>query len=124
MVKMDGRKFDWIRKQLGLSKVELARRLGNLVKVSIGASGTAHQNLWPWRFSGCGTKIGWEDCSRKQANRKNKQCKNQEANRGIADRTKKSKFFVESVTHRYIIASKYPSPVLSERERGRNESAQ
>jgi len=25
---MDGRKFDWIRKQLGLSKVELARRLG------------------------------------------------------------------------------------------------
>ena len=28
MVKMDGRKFDWIRKQLGLSKVELARRLG------------------------------------------------------------------------------------------------
>ena len=28
MAKMDGRKFDWIRKQLGLSKVELARRLG------------------------------------------------------------------------------------------------
>jgi len=28
MVKMDGRKFDWIRKQLGLSKVELAKRLG------------------------------------------------------------------------------------------------
>jgi hypothetical protein len=26
--KMDGRKFDWIRKQLGLSKVELAKRLG------------------------------------------------------------------------------------------------
>jgi hypothetical protein len=25
---MDGRKFDWIRKQLGLSKVELARQLG------------------------------------------------------------------------------------------------
>jgi hypothetical protein len=25
---MDGRKFDWIRQQLGLSKVELARRLG------------------------------------------------------------------------------------------------
>jgi Helix-turn-helix len=25
---MDGRKFDWIRKQLGLSKVELAKRLG------------------------------------------------------------------------------------------------
>ena len=25
---MDGRKFDWIRKQLDLSKVELARRLG------------------------------------------------------------------------------------------------
>ena len=25
---MDGRKFDWIRKQLGLSKVELARELG------------------------------------------------------------------------------------------------
>jgi hypothetical protein len=25
---MDGRKFDWIRKQLGLSNVELARRLG------------------------------------------------------------------------------------------------
>jgi hypothetical protein len=25
---MDGRKFDWIRKQLGLSKVELAERLG------------------------------------------------------------------------------------------------
>ena len=24
---MDGRKFDWIRKQLGLSKVELARQL-------------------------------------------------------------------------------------------------
>jgi hypothetical protein len=28
MAKMDGRKFDWIRKQLGFSKVELARRLG------------------------------------------------------------------------------------------------
>jgi hypothetical protein len=26
--KMDGRKFDWIRKQLGLSKVELAKQLG------------------------------------------------------------------------------------------------
>ena len=25
---MDGRRFDWIRKQLGLSKAELARRLG------------------------------------------------------------------------------------------------
>jgi Helix-turn-helix len=25
---MDGRKFDWIRKQLGLSKVELAKQLG------------------------------------------------------------------------------------------------
>jgi hypothetical protein len=25
---MDGRKFDWIRQQLGLSKVELARQLG------------------------------------------------------------------------------------------------
>jgi hypothetical protein len=25
---MDGRKFDWIRQQLGLSKVELARELG------------------------------------------------------------------------------------------------
>jgi hypothetical protein len=25
---MDERKFDWIRKQLGLSKVELAKRLG------------------------------------------------------------------------------------------------
>jgi hypothetical protein len=25
---MDGRKFDWIRKQLGFSKVELAKRLG------------------------------------------------------------------------------------------------
>jgi len=25
---MDGRKFDWIRQQLGLSKVELARALG------------------------------------------------------------------------------------------------
>jgi hypothetical protein len=25
---MDGRKFDWIRKQLGLSKAELGRRLG------------------------------------------------------------------------------------------------
>jgi predicted transcriptional regulator len=25
---MDGRQFDWIRKQLGLSKVELARELG------------------------------------------------------------------------------------------------
>jgi predicted transcriptional regulator len=25
---VDGRKFDWIRKQLGLSKVELARELG------------------------------------------------------------------------------------------------
>ncbi len=25
---MDGRKFDWIRKELGLSKVELAKRLG------------------------------------------------------------------------------------------------
>jgi predicted transcriptional regulator len=25
---MDGRKFDWMRKQLGLSKVELARALG------------------------------------------------------------------------------------------------
>jgi len=25
---MDGRKFDWIRQQLGLSKVELARGLG------------------------------------------------------------------------------------------------
>ena len=25
---MDGRKFDWIRKQLGLSKVGLAKRLG------------------------------------------------------------------------------------------------
>ena len=25
---MDGRKFDWIRKQLGLSKVELAKRPG------------------------------------------------------------------------------------------------
>ena len=28
MRKMDGRKFDWIRQQLGLSKVELARELG------------------------------------------------------------------------------------------------
>jgi transcriptional regulator with XRE-family HTH domain len=28
MARMDGRKFDWIRKQLGLSKVELAKRLG------------------------------------------------------------------------------------------------
>jgi hypothetical protein len=28
MAKMDGRKFDLIRKQLGFSKVELARRLG------------------------------------------------------------------------------------------------
>ena len=37
---------------------------------------------------------------------------------------KKVNFFVESVADRYIIASKYPSPVLSERERGRNESAQ
>ena len=25
---MDGRKFDWIRQQLGLSKVELAKELG------------------------------------------------------------------------------------------------
>jgi hypothetical protein len=25
---MNGRKFDWIRKQLGLSKVELAKQLG------------------------------------------------------------------------------------------------
>ena len=25
---MDGRKFDWIRQQLGLSKVELAKKLG------------------------------------------------------------------------------------------------
>ena len=25
---MDGRKFDWIRRQLGLSKVQLARQLG------------------------------------------------------------------------------------------------
>jgi Helix-turn-helix len=28
MAKMDGRRFDWLRKQLGFSKVELARRLG------------------------------------------------------------------------------------------------
>ena len=104
---MDGRKFDWIRKQLGLSKVELARRLGNLVKVSTAASGTARQNLLPWRFSGCGTKIAWEDCWRKQANRQNKQCKNQEANRGIADRIKKSEIFIENVTQGYIIATKY-----------------
>ena len=112
MVKMDGRKFDWIRKQLGLSKVELARRLGNLVKVSIGASGTAHQNLWPWRFSGCGTKIGWEDCWRKRANRKNKQCKNKEANVEIADRIKETKFFVEIVPKGYIVASRDLSPAL------------
>src|SRR5271157_2842752 len=99
---MDGRKFDWIRKQLGLSKVELAKRLGISRQVFTGVSGTALQNLWLWRFSGCGTKIGWEDCWRKRANRRNKHCKNQEANREIADRIKKSNFFVESVSKRYI----------------------
>ena len=73
-----------------------------LVKVSTDASGTALQNWWLWRFSGCGTKIGWEDCWRKRANRKNKQCKNQGANREIADRIKESSFFVENVSKGYI----------------------
>ena len=38
---MDGRKFDWIRKQLGLSKVELAKRLG-----------ISRQSLYRWIWDG------------------------------------------------------------------------
>ena len=35
---MDGREFDWIRKQLGLSKVELARQFGIVVLAILGLS--------------------------------------------------------------------------------------
>jgi hypothetical protein len=58
----DGRKFDWIRKQLGLSKLELARQLGISREVSTGASGTDRRDLLLWQSSGYGIKIARGDC--------------------------------------------------------------
>ena len=60
---MDGRKFDWIRKQLGLSKVELAKRLG-ISRQSL------YRCIWdgPPKLVAIGdsrvmvAKIGWVDC--------------------------------------------------------------
>ena len=51
---MDGRKFDWIHKQLGLSKAELASSTKYRVKVSTGASGTNRRDLLLWQSSGYG----------------------------------------------------------------------
>ena len=82
----------------------------------------ALQNWLLWRFSGCGTKIGWEDCWRKRANRKNKQCKNQEANRQIADRIKKSKFFSWIGNTRIHNRDLYLSPAVSQRANGETDS--
>jgi hypothetical protein len=84
---MDGRKFDWIRKQLGLSKVELAKRLG-----------ISRQSLYRCIWDGPPKLVAlailglwYQDRMGgllEEANRKNKQCKKQAANKGIAGRIK------------------------------------
>src|SRR5262249_43264781 len=91
---MDGRKFDWIRKQLGLSKVELARRLGISRQSLYRCIWDGPPKLVALAILGLWYQDRMEDCWRKQANRQNEQCKNQEANRAIADRIKKSKIFL------------------------------
>ena len=57
---MDGRKFDWIRKQLGLSKVELARNIAS--KSLLVPSRTDRRDLLLWQSSGYSTRIAWADC--------------------------------------------------------------
>jgi hypothetical protein len=50
---MDGRKFDWIRKQLGLSKANWPGSTKYRVKVSTGHQGrTAARDLLLWQSSG------------------------------------------------------------------------
>jgi hypothetical protein len=49
---MDARKFDWIRKQLGLSKVESGDNSEYRVKVSTGASHMDRHDSLVWQSSG------------------------------------------------------------------------
>jgi hypothetical protein len=58
--RMDRRKFDWIRKELGLFKVELVGQLGiSHQSLSTGASAMERRDLLPWQSSRFGTRTAW-----------------------------------------------------------------
>jgi hypothetical protein len=101
---MDGRKFDWIRKQLGLSKAELASSTEYRVKVSTGASGTECRDLLLWQSSIPGSHGVLEERSEPQEG----MTRIPKGRQGIRCAKKKDlKFFVENVTVRYILAIQY-----------------
>jgi DNA-binding transcriptional regulator YiaG len=60
--RMDGRKFDWIGKQLGLSKVELARQLGVSLQSLYRCIWDGPPRLVALAILGLWYQAAWGDC--------------------------------------------------------------
>ena len=106
IARMDGRKFDWIRKQLGLSKAELARQHGIsrqslyqcILERSAATCCSGNSLVTDTRIAR-GTvrrteRTGRRGCREYQKGRQRIRCA----------KKKELKFFVENVTIRYIFA--------------------
>ena len=122
MVKMDGRKFDWIRKQLGLSKVELARRLGISRQSLYRCIWDGPPKLVALAILGLWYQDRMGGLLEEASEPEEKAVQKPRGKQGNRRSNKREKFFVESVTIEYIIANQYLSSPLGERKRGRNEN--